>query len=296
MDEVRDDVGRAAALLLASSFLFAAMGVLVKVAHRGLPFEEIVLFRNVLGLAVLAPWIAAAGRDAWATPRVRLQVVRGLAGLLAMFCFFRTIGRLPLADALLLNYTMPLFIPFFARWWLDERMTRGLWAALGVGFVGVVFMIRPTPGLFRPDAIVGLGAGFFAALAMVSIRRLSSTEPPLRTVVWFGLVGALASAPVAVPRWRWPSPGEWAVLAGVAALASTAQILLTRGYTAAPATRAGPFVYSAVVFGGIFDWLVWGHVPDALSIAGACLIAAGGAMVIRGGAPLDEAGRPPRGT
>jgi len=81
--------------------------------------------------------------------------------------------------------------------------------------------------------------------------------------------------------WRKPDPALWLILLALGLLATVGQLFLTRAYAHAPAAHVGPFIYTSVVFAGLFDWLVWGKLPDALSLAGALLVVIAGALTLR---------------
>jgi drug/metabolite transporter (DMT)-like permease len=282
--------------VVAAGALFALMSAGVKIVAATQPNAVVVFLRNAFSLLVLLPWIRWSGARGLRTRVLPLHLLRALAGLGAMYCFFFTIGRLQLADAVLLNYTLPLFMPVIAWLWLNEQMTRGVWVAVGLGFAGVALIVKPSEGLVDPVALVGLCAGVLGALAQVTVRRLTRSEPATRIVVYFSLVStAVSSVPAALVGFSL-SGYEVGLLLVVGTLAALAQILLTRGYASAPAARVGPFVYSSVLFAGLLDWLLWLHLPDLLSVAGACLVCLGGAaaMVRRRSAAVGALEVPPR--
>jgi drug/metabolite transporter (DMT)-like permease len=135
--------------------------------------------------------------------------------------------------------------------------------------------------LFTPVSLIGVASGMFAALAMVSIRRLTRSEPTLRIVFYFSAVCTAVSAVPLAWRWQTPEPGLWILLVLVGVLASLAQSLMTRAYAHAPAAHVGPFTYSTVVFAAAVGWLFWGEVLDVLSFAGALLVCLAGILTIR---------------
>jgi drug/metabolite transporter (DMT)-like permease len=275
-------------LLLGSSLLFALASVAVKLASPSVTNEMIVFFRSFFGLIAVTPWLL---RDGWTGLRTRYShqhVTRALAGLAAMYCFFYAISHLPLGEAMLLNYSSPLFIPFIARVWLGEPLPKGFGWAVGTGLVGITLILKPGSGFFSPAALIGLLSSVLTATAMVSIRGLTRYEPTLRIVFYFGVVCSVASAPGLVWGWRPLSLHALALLAAVGFLATCGQILLTRAYSLAPAARVGPFTYSTVLFAAFFGWLVWGEVPDRLSIAGAALVCTAGVLAIRALEPRAE--------
>ncbi len=267
--------------MMASALFFAAMGVGVKVAGRSLPNAEVVFFRNALGLLMLLPLVAHRGLRDLPTRHFKEHLVRGLAGLAAMYCFFYALAHMRLAEAVLLNYSMPLFMPMIERFWLQEPMPPRLWRSLVLGFAGVLLILKPGPGLFQPVAVVGLSAAVFGALAQVGVRRLTKTEPTTRIVFYFGAIATAVSA-APLPRvWTTPAPALWLVLLAMGALATLGQLFLTRAYSQAPAARVGPFIYASVVFAALFDWALWGKLPEPSSMAGAALVVAAGALTLR---------------
>jgi len=234
-----------------------------------------------MGLLALLPWVLHRGVSQLKTKNLRGHPGRGLAGVTAMYCYFYAIAHLPLAEAVLPNYSTPLFIPFIAALWLGEQVSMRLWAAIGVGFAGIVLILKPGLGMFTPVSLIGLASGMFGALAMVSIRRLSKTEPTLRIVFYFSVVCTAVSAVPLAWRWQTPDPGLWTLLILMGALASLAQLLLTRAYSHAPAAQVGPFTYSTVVFAAAIGWMFWGEIPDLLSFGGTALVCLAGIMTIR---------------
>ena len=280
-EESRLDLRRGASNMVASALLFACMSAAVKAAAFELPNAVVVFFRNAVGLLALLPWLLGSEAPRLRTRHYPEHLVRGLAGLASMYCFFYAIGRMRLADAVLLNYSLPLFLPVIERAWLGEPLPRGLGRPLAVGFLGVLLILRPGFGLFRPVALVGLLAALFGALAQVGVRRLTLTEPVTRIVFYFGLIATLVSALPLPWLWRSPRPATWGVLLATGVLATGGQLFLTRAYSLASAGRVGPFIFTGVVFAGTIDWLLWGTLPDAFSVAGAALVAAAAVLALR---------------
>lgn len=224
--------------MIAASFLFACMAALAKWASAELPSDVVVFFRAAFGLLALLPWLFHRGTPLLATRHLRWHVTRGVAGLAAMYCFFFALAHLPLGEAMLLNYSTPLFIPFIALFALGERPPRKVWLGIGLGFIGLVLILKPGMALFSPAALVGLAAGFLAATAMVSIRHLSHTEPTARIVFYFSVIATLGAAVPLLWRWRLPSPDLWLMLIAMGTIATVAQLLLTRAYRSAPAAQS----------------------------------------------------------
>jgi len=276
-----DNLPRGALLMLASGLLFATMGALIKSVSVSLPNEMVVFFRSLIGLFALTPWLMHHGPRYFATHKLGAHLLRALTGLAAMYCFFYALGHLPLAEAVLLNYSAPLFIPLAALLWAGEGFSRKLWWPIGIGFVGIALILKPGLELFTPVALIGVASGVLSALAMAGIRRLTSTEPATRIVFYFSLTATLVSSVPLLWRWQMPDPALWVKLIAIGALATSAQLLMTRAYAHAPAAQVGPFSYGIVVFAGLFGWALWGELPDLLSLTGVLLVAGAGILTIR---------------
>lgn len=285
------DLRRGATLMVTSAVLFASMAATVQVISRQLPNAPIVFFRHFLMLLFLLPWVLREGRGALRTRDFPGHLVRGLTGVSAVACYFYAIARLRLADAVLLNQSMPLFMPLVERAWLGEPIPRRLSWVLLMGFAGLVLILRPGSGVFDAAALVGLASAALASVAQVSIRRLTHTEPVMRIVVYFGLIASVAAAPPALLTWREPSARTWAFLLLMGVFATVGQLALTRSYFYAPAARVGPFLYVGPVFAGLLDWVIWDRLPDLLFVAGALLVVVAATLALRihGGTPVLDA-------
>lgn len=280
---------------------FASMGVGVRLVSAELPNAMVVFFRNLLGLLIIGPWLLRRGRRGLSSPVPGLHLLRGVAGVGAMYCFFFAIAHIALAEAMLLKLTAPIFIPLVALLWLREEVTALVWLAIGVGFAGVVVILAPglENGLAgaSPVALIGLLGGALAALAKVTVRRLSRSEPTSRIVFYFALIATSVSAVPLLWSWQTPSPEAAGWLLLVAGCATLGQLLLTNGLALAPASRMGAFAYSSVLFAAGYGWLIWDETPSWDLAVGSLLIAAAGLLAgQRTGAPLRTRRDQPSGT
>jgi len=264
-------------LVLTSALLFAGVGALVKAASAELPTEVVVFFRNAVAMAFILPWLAIRHRGmSLKTSCLHLHLLRSTAGVGSMYSFFIALKLLRLADAMLLCYTLPIFVPIIERFWLKEPVSRQTKIAVIVGFLGIALVLKPGIGLFQAAGLVGLASGLLAALAIVGIRRMTVTEPVARIVFYFTTFGTLVSSVPLV--WAWETPGGhllWA-LGAMGILAIMAQMCLTKGYSLAPAGQVGPFNYGNVVFAAFLGWVIWGETLDGLTLVGAVLTCSAG--------------------
>jgi len=279
---MRNELGRGALFAIGAAAAFACMSALIKIAGEGLPNPVIVFFRNFFALVVLAPWLLARRGSGvtLATRRPGMHLLRATTGLGAMYCFFFAISQLPLASAVLLNYSQPLFLPFIAWAWIGERPPTRIYPAVILGFVGVILILKPGLGWAGPAGLFGLGAGILAAISMAAIRRMSSTEPTLRIVMYFSVLATLVSAVPAAMYWQTPDTTEWLALAGAGVIAVAGQLFLTQAYSLAPAAHIGALIYTTVLFAALIGWLVWHENPDALSIVGGLTVILAALIVV----------------
>lgn len=274
-------LARGAAAMILSSLAFAVMGVCIQICAQTLPNGMVVFFRNLSGLVFLSPLLLSGGLSMLKTTHLKQHLARGVAGLSSMYCFFYAIGHMPLADAILLNYTLPLFIPVVESIWLGEPFPLKLAAPLLLGFLGVVIVLQPGRGIITAAAILGLLAGLLSAVAQTGVRQLTRTEPTARIVIYFAMMGTSIAALGLPFVWVTPAPTLWVVIVVLGLSATTGQLLMTKAYSYAPASQIGGFVYTGVIFAALMDWLRLGHTPSARFFAGASLVMAAGALMFR---------------
>ncbi len=271
-----------AMLIIASELMFASMGACVKALSTSLPNEMTVFLRNIFGLILLSPLILRSRTALLQTTIMHLHLLRAIAGLSAMYCFFYALGNLQLADGMLLKMTAPLFMPLIAIMWLGERARRLTLLAIPVGFVGVALVLSPD-GEFNWIALIGLLGGAFAALAKVTVRRLGHSEPSIRVICYFALFATPISAIPMLWSWQTPTPNELGLALLIGMFGVSGQFLLTRGYAVASASNVSPFTYFSVIFGATYGYLLWDETLSSTFIAGALIIAVAGVMALRGG-------------
>ena len=270
---------RGARYVIAASLALASAGAMIKIAAGELPNAMVVWLRAVFGLLLLLPWLWRTDVTLH-TQRLRLHLLRACFGVGAMYCFFFAISDMLLANAVLLNYSQPLFIPFIAWAWLAERPPTRIFPAVLIGFAGVGLILKPTLGLVSTAGLLGLASGLLAAVAMVCIRRMSTTEPTLRIVFYFTTLATVLTTPAALWHWQTPDPASLAAMAGAGLFATVGQLLLTRAYALAPAAHVGSMVYATVIFAALWGYAVWGEVIDGFSALGTALVIVSGCVVV----------------
>lgn len=273
-------------LLIVVDFLcIAIMCALVK-AVPDVPTSTIILFQSSVGLLFIGPWILSHGTREAKTSRMWLHILRAGSGVMSQVLMFMALKKMALMDAVLLGNSSPLFIPMVAWLALKEKIGGVVWLSLIVGFIGIVFILNPSPGsLFNASALLAISAAVFSAVALVTVNCLSKTETSDRILIYYFLFSSLLALPFAVARWRVLSEREGGFLIGIGLLMAAAQVFIVLAYRYASAERIAPFNYSVVVFSGLIGWLVWKEMPSLLSGVGVLLVCAGGIITTRSGGP-----------
>ncbi|MGP1613872.1 MAG: DMT family transporter, partial [Pollutimonas bauzanensis] len=214
--------------------------------------------------------------------RPRAQLLRGGIMLLATFSFFNTLRLLPQAEATAINFLAPLIMLSLAPWLLKEPARVARWVAAGVGFLGVLIIIRPSGGLDPVGTVSGLITAILFAGQYIATRRVA-VDDPLTTLIWSGAIGSLcltAALPFILPT-AWPlmavlDPWHWLVLVSTGFWGAAGHLLQIQAYHRAPASMLAPFIYLQIISAATLGWLIWGQFPDALTWLGIVIISASG--------------------
>lgn len=254
--------------LTISALLFSVMGICIRYASHTVDNYTIVFFRNVVGLILFLPFIFKQGMGFVKTEKLWMHTWRSIVGLAAMYGFFYAIAHLKLSNAMVFTYSSPIFIPLIAWLFLKEKVTTAMLCAAGLGFIGVFCVAKPDQGLLNWISIVGISSSLLASMAFVTVRALTQTEPPERIVFYFCLIGSLLSVIPIFWVWRPYHLHELFFLVTAGVLANVSQIFMSHAYRLAPAGQIAPVNYIAIIFAGIWGFLLWNEVPDLYSVIG----------------------------
>lgn len=285
---------RGAVWVVLSCLCLATMATLIKLAGTRLDSFQLAFLRALFGLMIVLPLALHAGPRILQTTRLRLHLARGLAGSVGMLCGFYAITRLSLADVSAIGFTTPLFLVVLAALALGEIVRARRWSATGVGFLGVLIMLRPGGGVLEVAALVALLGAFAAATVKLLVKRLSTTEPPLTILVYMAAISTAASALPAALVWQAPGAFELTLMAGAAACASLGQLCFIRGYKLGEASALAPFEYARLPFAAAYGFWLFVEIPDLYSLLGAALIVASTLYIARREAQLGKALAAPR--
>jgi drug/metabolite transporter (DMT)-like permease len=272
-------------LITAAFFCAAVMSALSKAAANVSPLLLLFLQYGISFLVFL-PALAREGPGLLKTKHPGLQIFRSVAGSVCQLLFFIAVKSIALMDAVLLSNAAPLFIPLVVWVWFRKTVQPLVWVSLLIGLIGICLIIKPGPEmLHNPAALIALAAAVFSALALVATNKLSETEPPMRILLYNFGISTLLLIPVCVFDWKPPTAHEWLLLVGVGGFYALTQYLIILAYRQASAAQISPFNYTVVIFSGLLGWIVFGNVPDWVSVAGTLLICAGGILSIKAGHP-----------
>ncbi|ENV07275.1 MULTISPECIES: DMT family transporter [Acinetobacter] len=258
--------------LTISALLFSVMGICIRYASHSVDNYTIVFFRNVVGLILFLPFIFKQGTGFVKTEKLWMHTWRSIVGLAAMYGFFYAIAHLKLSNAMVFTYSSPIFIPVIAWLFLKEKITIAMICAAVLGFIGVFCVAKPDQGLLNWISVIGIASSLLASMAFVTVRALTQTEPPERIVFYFCLIGSALSVIPMFWVWRPYHLQELLFLIGAGILANVSQIFMSHAYRLAPAGQIAPVNYMAIIFAGVWGFLLWNEVPDLYSVIGFCII------------------------
>jgi drug/metabolite transporter (DMT)-like permease len=275
-----ESIGLGAVFALSAFLWLAAMGAFAKVAGEGVPAIVIVFWQNLISFIFVAPVALRHGIVPLKTNHFRLHLLRALAGSIAWFGLFAAISMMPLANAVLLTYSAPLWMPLIGWIVLRQTVSGRLLLSMVVGFVGILLVLHPGGDEFNIGALFAIGAAVCLAVALMSVRWLGATEPVLRILFFFFLLSTVLVSPFAFFAWGPIEGTSWLYLFAVGLCLLVSQSFIALAYLQASAVRLGPLLYSVIVFTALIDWLVWSRPPTLSELAGMALVISGGIIAV----------------
>jgi drug/metabolite transporter (DMT)-like permease len=275
------DVSRAVMLMLASTLMFGTMAAVIRLASSQLHPFEIAFFRNFFGFVFALPLLLRHGPGLLRTSKLPLYLVRCLIGIVSMLAGFWAIVNMPLAQAIALSYSTPLFVTIGAVLVLGEVVRARRWTAVLVGFLGVIVIVRPGGDSFTFAALVALLAAAMSASVAISIKFLSRTEKPDAIVLFTTLIWVPMSFAPALFVWEWPQGivWLWIILSGL--FGTAGHMLWTRALKLADASLLTPISFIQVLIVGIYGYALFGEKVDQWTVLGAAIIFASNVYIAR---------------
>lgn len=274
---------RVSALMIAAGICLSLMVVFARFAAESHSIVEITFFRNFIGALCLGLIIVGDTKRRKLllhTTRPYGHIIRGVTGLLGLGCNFWAATMLPLANSAALFFSMPLIVTMMAIPFLHEKVDWRRWSGVIIGFVGILIIAHPTGGGHMLGNFIALAGALCSAGSAIMIRKLGTSEPEIRTVFYFFLFGAVASALVLPWYWTAPTWQSFGFLIATALAGTCGQLLQTRAYAEAPAGYLSSFNYLSILYSTFFGWLIWNEWPTLAVFIGASIVIASGVMTV----------------
>jgi drug/metabolite transporter (DMT)-like permease len=286
------------ALVAGSTLIFAASDAATQAVVGSIPAVEIVWFRYLAYLAVAMILLTRSPPVAvLASRRKGLQVLRGLAALGSAGFFVAGLNWIPVGEATSISFTAPLIVVVLSALLLGETVRARDWAAAAAGFAGVLLIIQPGSASFQPAAVFPLLSACCWSCALIVTRRMSGTEPARTTIFYTAATGFVLTSAVLPLHWITPTPGQWLALCGIGISTASAHMMIVVAYAHARASLLAPLSYIQVIWAVMMGVALFGHVPSAVTLFGAALIAGSGLFIaLSERRPSRDAAPAPRGT
>ena len=274
-EEMPDSPSAAVLWMIFGSVCFGTMNALVKWTSEHTDVWMIIMVRSaVIAFAVAAFTISKGISLKVNDPRT--MFLRCIVGLIAMILYFTALGRIPIGQAVTLQYTGPLFVALLSGRILAERVSRSVSILVLTAFAGIVLIISPEVGTVDPNALLALGSGFFAALAYMYVRELRKTDSPATVIFWFAAFSVLGSIVQSAPHISELDSSTIAALIGIGIGAGGGQVGITMAYHKANAAWVSAFSYLTVLVATFYGFALFGESLSPVDWLGGALVVGSG--------------------
>ncbi|RDY67810.1 DMT family transporter [Lysobacter soli] len=275
--------GRAMLTMLVAVAMFAMMDAGLKQLSTHYPPFQVASLRGAASLPLVLVWALWTGGVA-PLLRVRwsLHLLRGVLGVAMMATFVYAVSKLPLSTTYSIFFVAPLLITALSVPVLREKVGPRRWAAIVVGLIGVIVLLRPTgEGMISLAALAVLVAAVMYAVSAITVRILARTDSTQSMMVWLMVMIALGAGALAWPEWVAIRREDFSLIAFIGVAGAFGQYAITEAFRLGEASAIAPLEYTALVWGVLFDLTFWGVLPDAITWVGAAIIVASGLYLIR---------------
>ncbi len=266
--------------ICAAVFLFASSDALSKYLTNFYPVVMVLWVRYVVHISLMLGVLRPPSlKILITTQNPKLQIIRGLCMVNTNLMFISALHFIPLAEGTAIIYLSPLLVTAMSGPLLGERIARLQWVAVAIGFIGVLFIVRPGGGLFHPVSLLALGAAISFSLYQIITRKLNHTDSSSTTNFISGLISALVASLLLPFFWKTPTLyfALLMILLGISALVS--HLLMTKAYQHAKPSTLAPFSYTQLLFAGLIGYIFFNHLPDFMGLVGMLVIVVGGLLV-----------------
>lgn len=270
----------ALAYMLVSTLLLASMHGIVREVSTDLHIMVVVFFRNFCGLLVMLPLLFRHGLSSLKTNNQTLHLLRAGLGICAMFCWFTALTKIQIANATALSFSTSVFAAIVAWLFLGEKMRARRWAAIIVGFIGVLVVLRPTPSEFNAWSLLVLASAVAWGSTISIVKKLSESEPPFVIVAWMGISLTILSIPTAIIYWQTPTLVQLGYLLMIGLLGTGGHLLLTRALKLADVALVMSIDFARLIWTTIIGYFLFKESLDTTTAVGAVIIFLAGWYII----------------
>ncbi|MEE1888332.1 DMT family transporter [Pseudomonas carassii] len=268
---------RGIALVVVATFLFATHDALSKFLGGIYPIIMVVWVRYLVHTVLMAGiFLPKAGLGVLRTRRPLLQTLRALSLLSTSLLFTAGLQYLPLAEATSVNFLAPVLVTALSVPLLKERVTPGQWLAVVMGFVGVLVVVHPGGAMFTPAILFPFGSALGFCFYQLLTRKLAAHDSPTTSNFYAGLCNTLIMTALVPFFWQAPQWPHVPLMLALGGCGMTAHLLLTQAFRHAAPALLAPFSYCQIVFAGLLGLVVFGQVPDGMSLVGIAVICLSG--------------------
>ena len=279
--DLRPGNGLGIAMMLLGFFLFSAADTIAKLMTESLHPVQIVWTRQLGLLVPVLGLLLIRGRGILRTKAPVLQVSRGVVAVGSAVCFVMAIRHVPLADAVAVSFVAPFIVTILGALMLRETVGIRRWAAVSIGFVGTMIVIRPGLGVMHPAVFLVIFAASMFAVRQILSRMLAGADGLATTVAYTSITSSLILTLPLPFFWQWPdSPRIWMMLVAMAAIAGCAEFCIIKALDIAQAVVLAPLMYSLILWGTFYGFVVFGDLPDGFTWLGTAIIIATGVYTI----------------
>jgi drug/metabolite transporter (DMT)-like permease len=276
-----DHIPRGIAFMVVATVLFSVSSAFAKWQVALYPVGEVMFIRSFSSLVVSAAFVLPfTGLSVFATQRPRDHVMRGLSQSISQTFSVIAFSLMPLAGAVAINFSAPLWAALVSVVWLKERAGPMRWVVLLAGFLGVLIVTNPDTDSLQVGALFALGNAIMYGSVTVAVRGMTATESANTLLMWQMVTIAFFHAFLLVFGVRWPAPIDAAMLVCSGVANAVGQYFWTRALHVAPATAVSPFFYLMLVWALVIGYVVWGDVPTPGLLVGSAIVVASGLLLL----------------
>lgn len=269
------------ALMLFSSVMFAIMALLGKIlmSRENIPSFEVIFFRTFINVVIVLVYAGFAGVSLKGKDK-KLLIFRSVIGFFAFAAYFGALSKINLSDAVILNYTAPIFVAIISFVYFKEKPSISNLVSITIAIVGAALVIKPSFSFFNFGGLIGLLSGFLVALVYISVQKLGEKESSLTIIFYWAFTTTVLSFPIMLFNFIPPTTIGWVYLACMGIVGTLGQFAMTRGYKYITAQKGSLTSLTNIIFSGLLAYFVLGEAMDAYTILGGFMILCGSVGVL----------------